>query len=566
MELLNDCRDLATALAATPVQDVPVWFTYDVLLYTDDITTVPVIKINGINYFYIRRNVLITADLLVQARNLITLVLRTDRVDVGYYTSFYDFVSVVTTRPGVVTGINTGALLDVIDKLEMNPTVRQRYLMATGQISLDTSPQYTLSTLPIPTVSPDHQTPEAITQWNIIRKFAYEQLKSKSSDHRPDEPTRVIITTPVIMAHLLKYGIRIGHPYHYDVDHWIEAQPQWAGKSYEQIVSEFMADVYFELAKQLPVSIYEFKEWNDYNNSRVLLKESGKINQLQDQLLYSYNYNLFKTHGYAHHDAVLIERKRLDDWFGNNDEYMATIEPLSLDDIQTIIDRYPVPPGHQDQPELSLESRVRIMKKFPRSFDDRLLLEMCMDDDSIPPAHKAIILSKYYDTAILIDQFPGYEDVSGYGRMVSGMTSVTDYDFGPIVVHLKSYLGIHPYIDSAIQDKICTFYGYDITELTKHHHLVVAICEVPSIRSGVKTVISKVVFEANYLYYSKHDDIVNILNADIDNILYVYVTNDVLLDESTESPFAIYSNIGMIPEPMMRLGSSDGRKYILPPQ
>lgn len=498
-EIVEDCRALALALAATPVQDVPIFFTYAPYNYKESVKKIPVFIINDVSYFYIRRKVKINDRLLKTCHDLIRslLPLTYTTVKVGYFNDFFDFRSYsqppeVLENPEVMAE-NAGAIKDALSNIPelLDPTTRHLYQMAFKGATKPNLPKegeppikkkkyrgYNRSYgLPIPTLSHSDQSDEAIRQWNIIRNYAYHGRDPENPAISFPLLSDATIETPEILAHLLRYQYTPNYfqPGEEYKNKWMArnglTNPVLNEQDRNRISYEFGCEAVVLLAQMVH---YDVRTSNDI--SRYTLRH-GPPPRITQGLLYTTNYQDLLNHGFGHHDTIfqsVVHRKINIDF--NAPNFGGTI---SLEDRVLAADRYPFFLTKVDIPELSIQTRHRFLKTLAFEFTNANLLEVVMADPEITGSQKAYIMSlfcnyysiqKMYPTK-LHDAFVRNVNIETFG--IAG--AIGDHELVMRLMNIyNQYIGLHPHIDSCIQHKLNTLFGFDIKRLMDSRVLKVA--------------------------------------------------------------------------------------------
>lgn len=489
-EVVEDCRALAAALAATPIQDVPIYFTYAPYNYATSVVEFPVVIINDISYFYIRREVEITDELLKVCHDLIRSLLPVTykTIKVGYFNDFFDFRSYsqppeILTNPEFMAE-NAGAISDVLTQIPtfLDPTTRQLYQLSAKSVikpqsvNIQTQPPTTKKIvnsrlLPIPTLAYSNQTPEAIKQWNIIRNFAYRQEDFDDFREFNELKSNPIIETPEILAHLLRYklapnGYRVGQQYR---DNWLTRK----GLAEAAMDPAHEQDLKYDFGTETVLLLAPLVHF-DVNAPRAIYEEvmiNEPFPSLDHILVSTTDYQLLTRHGFAHHDTIFQTEV-------GTDFHALGLVGVSYEDKLATVERYPFFLTLEDIPELPLETRLRLLKTKPFGFTDTDLLEAVMTDSEISGGQKAYIMSFFYDYHAIRYLNPhlawGYQN--NMRPIYDGIAKdIKDDEFvNKLIAIFKQYLGLHPFIDSCIQHKLNILFGLDAPKLSKSKLLVIA--------------------------------------------------------------------------------------------
>lgn len=576
MSLISDITQLAAALIRQPTGDVPIWFTCKPFLYHQNLTKVPVFKINKLDYYYIRTGVDINDQLLLSAKRIIASVLtKTGKpqvqavsgttvaraedgsvvtttqitVDVGYYGFFFDFRPVLEQAPVTPTDVNVAALIDALNNTHLDPATRQKYLLAIADVDPSNRRNFEKVPLTIPTLRPDEFSKEATKQWNDVRKYAYQQLRANHintttrsmalNNRIPFSPrsreTSPIIDDPQIAAELIRYRVPIsstpGPNY----------QP--TSNKYDRD-TQFSLDVNLELMKLIPLDYLKGLVYN-----AIMHNGDDDYHKLVNDIVpFTKDYNLLKMVGFGHHELALDE---LGDWglVGANLTRSQFVPNLTVADLESIAIRYPYPIYHMDIDQFSMETRVKMMKAEPIEFDSKELLDVCMQDPTITPLRKAAIVAKYYGE-IMLESIYGSSRRFDQTYLDLGESSHIDLDvLDDCVTSLLPYVGIHPYIDTAIQQKICTMHGYNLQELIEDKLLFVAVQQfnlkmeapAPSLRVKDNLIWSEVDRRSDAIIDPMTPSVIQ-----VDNVPAIPPN-----DEFNGFPFFVYDNGLALIEPYM---------------
>lgn len=493
--------------------DVPIWFTYDLLYYGIEApANYVVFKINGINYFYIHPNqptvdqvidILPLLNPLVNYKEVInpfTQQPQKPSVEVGYYDAFATFHpvrSLSAARPGALvdseTPFEATGLDEVLAGQQLDPTTRQLLMLTSKRVGTKfTLPPVKLS---IPQFPESHPDPANQQLWLAIRTNAIKtfSIKGKHSVDRLStlEPLRtaagwmgtsmVIIgqcTNKDILARLIQYG-------------------------YEVVNTETNPDLLKSLALEaLYIVENESPVYVDRAITNTIYKTLTKLATYTpprtdtNLAIRSHDFgfarrDLFELTGYAHHETILA-------LFRSNNLMTAA-------DNDHIFTRYPYPNttliGRQAAQVNTSISEVAELKKlllarrpinkFYPSLETVLTLVADSDIDVAARAElihlfigrvQQIVANVITDLKLNVDSTTGYFDVIGKLKQEYATTQHAKVreikkqldELTTMVDSFKQLLGLHFFIDTAVQKLLYQFSGVELPGLINNQCLVVA--------------------------------------------------------------------------------------------
>lgn len=243
-----------------------------------------------------------------------------------------------------------------------------------------------------------------------------------------------------------------------------------------------------------------------------------------------------RQRGYYYHDTVCITK-----W--TQKVYRNQTGTGEQPEVVKVLNRYPHPwlPGRY-RDTLPLDAQKSIMTTYPYSFSDPRLLDLIMDDDSLSWLTKANALICYCDWRCV------QRDIGLYSFGFRPLISINDRGvpefIGKIMKCRHKYQGLHPFIDTILQYKLCMVYGRDLKVLFKQQALIVA----PHV-----VALQTTKFIYNEMYRCENDvvqnflfDIVNRNDVDIDTSSKLYeatIVSCYYTSRSSKDPLPSFSRL-----------------------